>query len=132
MQHPEQTCGQELAEGAIIPEQVAVLFAHVAYNLRQHAKWVSSEAPEAAREHSALIAVADGYEAISAEAQRVCNLMRTFRDLPAAPHDPAAQDRSGLADWLQSKIAIQRKLAKLLQEHADQSEQALRAATSGR
>lgn len=130
MQQPEQTCGQELAEGAIIPEQVARLFAHVAYNLRQHAKWVGEGSPEAAREHNAMISVADGYEAISAEAQRVCNLMRTLEHLPPAPHDPAAQDRSGLVEWMQSKIAIQRKLAKLLNEHADHSQQVLGAATS--
>jgi hypothetical protein len=51
--------------------------------------------------------------------------MRTLKDMPPAPHDPEAQDRSGLAEWLQSKIAIQRKLAKLLNEHADESERAL-------
>jgi hypothetical protein len=127
MQHDDQTCGQELAQGAIIPEQVAVLFAHVAHNLRQHAKWVGETSPEAAAEHTAMIAVADGYEAISAEAQRICNLMRTLKDLPAAPHDPEAQDRKALAEWMQSKVNVQRKLAKLLNEHADQSERALKA-----
>lgn len=132
MQQPEQTCGQELAEGAIIPEQIAVLFAHVAFNLRRHADWVGEGSREAAREHAAMIAVADGHEAISAEAQRVCNLMRTLEDMPPAPHDPAAQDRSGLIEWMQSKIAIQRKLAKLLTEHADHSEQVLAAARSSK
>jgi hypothetical protein len=125
MQHDDETCGKELAAGAIIPEQVAELFAHVAYNLRQHAKWVGGDSPEAAREQAAMIAVADGYEAVSAEAQRICNLMRTLVDLPPAPHDPQAQDRQALADWMQTKVVIQRKLAKLLNEHADQSERAL-------
>jgi hypothetical protein len=125
MQHDEETCGKELAEGAIVPEQVAELFAHVAHNLRKHAQWVGEASPEAAREHSAMIAVADGYEAISAEAQRICNLMRTLEHLPPAPHDPQAQDRQALAAWMRAKIVIQRKLAKLLNEHADQSERAL-------
>lgn len=125
MHQPEESCGKELAEGAVIPEQVAALFAHVAINLREHAKWVGADHPE----HTALLAVADGYEAISAEAQRVCNFMRTLEGLPSAPHDPAKQDRSALADWLQNKVAIQRKFAALLSEHADSSERALRQLT---
>jgi hypothetical protein len=108
-----------------MPEQVAVLFAHVAFNLREHAKWVGEASAEAAREQAALIAVADGYEAISAEAQRVCNFMRTLESLPAAPHDPAQQDRKSLAAWMRAKIVIQRHFARLLNEHADQSERAL-------
>lgn len=116
-----QSCGTELTEGAVIPEQVAVLFAHVAFNMREHAKQLDEASPEA----TALIAVADGYEAISAEAQRVCNFMRTLKSLPSAPHDRARQDRKSLADWMQNKVVIQRHFAKLLNEHADQSERAL-------
>jgi hypothetical protein len=119
------SCGKELAKGAVIPEQVAVLFAHVASNMREHAKQVGEATPEAAGEHAALIAVADGYEAISAEAQRVCNFMRTLESLPAAPHGRAQQDRKSLADWMQEKIAIQRHFAKLLNEHAEKAERAL-------
>lgn len=120
--HQHESIGRELAEGAVIPEQVAVLFAHVAFNMREHAKEVSASSPE----HAALIAVADGYEAISAEAQRVCNFMRTLESLPATPRDSSARDRSALANWMQEKVAIQRSFAKVLNEHADRSERALR------
>jgi hypothetical protein len=120
--HQHESIGKELAEGAVIPEQVAVLFAHVASNLREHAKGVDAANPG----HAALIAVADGYEAISAEAQRVCNYMRTLERLPATPHDASARDRKALASWMQEKVAIQRSFAKLLNEHAEQSERALR------
>jgi hypothetical protein len=125
MAYQPETCGEELAEGAIIPEQVAELFAHVAHNLRAHARWVGKGSPEAAREHAAMTAVADGYEAISAEAQRVCNLMRNLQHLPPAPHDPDTLDRPGLALWMQEKIELQRKLSRLLSEHADQTEHEL-------
>jgi hypothetical protein len=119
--HQHESIGKELAEGAVVPEQVAVLFAHVAFNLREHAKAVAAASPE----HAALIAVADGYEAISAEAQRVCNYMRTLERLPATAHE-SSRDRGALASWMREKIAIQRSFAKLLNEHADQSERALR------
>jgi tellurite resistance protein len=126
MAEDNTTCGQELAEGAVIPEQVALLFAHVAHNMREHARWVGDSNSEAVREHAAMIAVADGYEAISAEAQRMCNFMRSLAHLPAAPHDPATLDKPALVAWLRQKIEIQRTLAQLLSEHATQSEQALR------
>lgn len=122
MHHQHESIGEELAEGAVIPEQVAVLFAHVAFNLRAHAKAISAESPE----HAALISVADGYEAISAEAQRVCNFMRTLATLPEAPHSSPKQDQKALAAWMKDKIAIQRRFARLLNEHADRSERALR------
>lgn len=120
--HQHESIGKELAEGSVIPEHVAVLFAHVASNLREHAKGINAENPG----HAALIAVADGYEAISAEAQRVCNYMRTLEYLPATPHDASARDSSALASWMQEKVAIQRSFAKLLNDHAEQSERALR------
>ena len=120
--HQHESVGKELAEGAVIPEQVAVLFAHVAFNMREHAKSVGETSPE----HAALISVADGYEAISAEAQRVCNFMRTLASLPATPHDLQLRDRKALADWMQEKVALQRDFARLLNEHADRSERVLR------
>jgi hypothetical protein len=47
--------------------------------------------------------------------------MRSLDHLP-----PATQDRQALTTWLETHVAIQRKLAKLLLEHPDQSEHALR------
>jgi len=120
--HQHESIGEELAEGAVIPEQVAVLFAHVAFNLREHARAIDAASPE----HAALISVADGYEAISAEAQRVCNFMRTLERLPTTSHDSQPRDRKALAAWMQEKVAIQRSFARLLNEHADRSERVLR------
>ncbi|HTU63906.1 MAG TPA: hypothetical protein VMF89_35820 [Polyangiales bacterium] len=122
--HQHESIGKELAEGAVIPEQVAVLFAHVAFNLREHARGLDDASPG----HHALIAVADGYEAISAEAQRVCNYMRTLDSLPAS-HAAPARDRSALASWMRENVAIQRHFAKLLNEHAEEAERALRELT---
>lgn len=118
----DESIGKELAEGAVIPEQVALLFAHVALNMREHAKSIAPDSPE----QNALLSVADGYEAISAEAQRVRNYMRTLESLTITPHEAPARDPKALAAWMQEKVVILRGFARLLNERADQTERALR------
>jgi hypothetical protein len=125
MNHPEETCGQELAASAVIPELLARLFKHVAANLRDHAAWVGTSSPPAEREHEALNSVAQGYEAVGTEAQRTANLMRTLKDLQPTVHDPQGWDGAKFAVWMRTKIELQSRLAKLLLEHAEQSERVL-------
>ena len=125
MQLPHETCGQELAASAVVPEQFAALFRHVAVNLREHAVWVGDTSAEAKREQNALIEVALGYEATSAHALHTARLMRTLTDLPMVAHDPDRLDRHGFFDWMTTKLELQRRLAQLLLEHAEQSQRAL-------
>ena len=124
--HPvEETCGQELAQSAEVPERLSRLFAHVAENMDAHAAWVGARSPEAAREHDAMRASAAAYRKIATAAAEAASLMRGLRDLPAAPHDPAHLDRRALATWMRTKIELQRGFAQLLLDHAAQSERAL-------
>src|SRR5215510_7668976 len=125
MQDQEETCGQELAGSAVVPEQFAALFKHVAVNIRDHAAWVGTTNADAKREHDAMLSVAHGYEAISAEAQRTANLMRTLHELAPTAHDPKKWDREKFATWMKAKVRMQRTLANLLLEHAEQSERVL-------
>jgi len=126
MQQESETCGQELASAAPVPEQFAALFRHVATNLRAHATWVGTATIEAKREHDAMIAVAQGYEATSESAQHTATFMRTLEQLPVAAHDPNQMDREIFFVWMKTKIELQRALASTLLEHAEQSERALR------
>ncbi|HET9959546.1 MAG TPA: hypothetical protein VFQ61_33875 [Polyangiaceae bacterium] len=125
MDEEEKTCGQELAESANVPEQFAQLFQHVAFNLRDHAAWVGTASAIARREHDALLAVAHGYDAVASEATRTASLMRAMHDIPSAPHDPESWDQARFLDWMRQKVVLQRRLARLLLEHAEQSEQVL-------
>ncbi len=125
MAHQEETCGQELAASAVVPEQFAALFRHVAVNLRDHAAWVGAASASAKREHDAMLDVAHGYDAMSVDAQRTASLMRTLDNLPAAPHDPERLDREKFLAWMKTKIELQRGLAGMLLEHAEQSERVL-------
>jgi hypothetical protein len=127
MEHENETCGQELASSAAVPEQFAALFKHVAVNFRDHAAWVGTATAEAEREHDAMLAVALGYEATAESAQRTAVFMRTLAGLPAAAHDPHKMDRAKFFTWMKTKLELQRALAGMLIEHAEQSERALQA-----
>jgi hypothetical protein len=52
--------------------------------------------------------------------------MRAMHDVPPAAHDLALLDRAALARWMRAKVALQRKLAHLLLNHAEHSEAVLR------
>jgi hypothetical protein len=125
VEHRETTCGQELAESANVPDQFGCLFEHVALNLREHAAWVGTGSAAARREHDAMIAVAEGYEEIASTAARTASLMRTLHDIPPVTHDPRSRDALKFHAWMTRKIELQRELATLLTEHAQQSEQVL-------
>lgn len=131
MQRDEESCGQELAGSAVIPEQFALLFEHVAVNLRDHAEWVGTLTLAARQEHDAMLAVAEGYEAISGEARSTAKLMRTLGALPSAPHPAEKWNRAKFEIWMKAKVELQRQLAQMLIEHAEQSERALKQMSAG-
>jgi hypothetical protein len=96
-----------------------------------HAAWVGAGTPEALREHDAMRAAAAAYRRIAAAASDAASLLRGLWDLPAASHDPGGLDRQALATWMRTKVAMQRDFARLLLEHAAESERALAALTGG-
>jgi hypothetical protein len=127
----EESCGQELAHSAQVPDQLSRLFAHVAENMDVHAEWVGTRSPEALREHDAMRAAAAAYRKIAAAASDAASFMRGQMDLPAASHDPQRLDRQALTAWMHTKITMQRDFARLLLEHAAQSERALETISRG-
>jgi hypothetical protein len=127
----EESCGQELAQSAEVPERLSRLFAHVAENMDAHAEWVGTQSPDAAREHDAMRAAAAAYRKIAAVASEAGSLMRAQSDLPATAHDPARLDRKALAAWMRAKIDMQRDFARLLLDHAVQSERVLAELSGG-
>jgi hypothetical protein len=122
----EETCGQELARDAEVPESLSRLMAHVVKNMDAHARWVGAS-PAGAREQAALERVATAYRALAAAAAQAAAAMRDMKDLPPAPHDPTKWDRAAQARWMREKIALQRDFAALILRHAQASEAALAA-----
>ena len=125
MHQEEQTCGQDLAASADIPDSFGRLFRHVAINLRQHASSVGSDTAPASLEHHGLLRVAAGYEEMADAAERVAAFMRTLATLPPVQHGTEGLYSADFVDWMTTKIAIQRRLGATLLEHAEQSESVL-------
>jgi hypothetical protein len=121
----EQTCGQELADAAEVPQRWGDLMNHVALNLEGHARWVGADSTAAKQEHDALLRVAHEYRAMADAANRAATAMQAMKDLAPTPHDPSRMDRAAQANWLCAKIQMQRDFAALLSRHANESEQAL-------
>jgi hypothetical protein len=121
----EETCGQDIAGDAEVPELLARLLAHVAGNMEAHAAWVGRGSDAARLEHDGLAAVSRAWRDMAAAAARAAEAMRAMRDLPAAPHDPAGLDRAAFGRWMREKVAMQRALARMLLEHAEVSERVL-------
>ena len=121
----EQTCGEEMAASAEVPQKWQALMSHVATNMEWHAGWVGVDSPAAKREHDALMQVAAAYRAMADGAARAAAAMAAMKELEGAPHDPARIDRAGQARWMRAKIEMQRDFARLLLRHADESDAAL-------
>jgi hypothetical protein len=122
MDEHELTCGQEIAASAEVPNALAALMRHVVINLRAHAHWVGQETPTARLEHEGLLAVARGYEDVAAAAESLATLMQSMRALEATPHESSRLDRASLLGWMRTKVQLQRKLAQLLETHAQTAE----------
>lgn len=121
MEH-QSTCGEELAQGADVPELLSQLWDHLAQNLDAHARWVGTDSEPACREHDSLRLIASEYRSIALAAERAASVMRSMQDLVPAPHAPAKLDRVALARWMRRKIDLQLSFAKLLLSHAEAAE----------
>jgi hypothetical protein len=121
----EQTCGQEMAASAEVPQKWQELMDHVATNMEGHARWVGTASPAAKAEHDAMMRVAAAYREMAAAGGRAATAMRAMKELPPAPHDPARMDRQGQAGFMRAKIQMQRAFAALLIRHVEESEKAL-------
>ena len=119
------SCGTEVAEDAVVPEQLAALMRHVAENMDVHARWVGTATPEARAEHDALAELAGDYRQIADAAGRAAATMRAMRDLKPVAHDPELWDGPSFMTWMRQKIDLQRAFAKLILEHAETSERVL-------
>ena len=120
-------CGVELSEGAVVPESIADLFEHVAFNMVAHAHWVGCTSEPCAAEQAGLLQIAEHYRAAAKEARTAAAVMRSMLNLEPASHDVGALDRTEFSAWMLRKVALQRRLAKLLLVHAEHSQTVLDA-----
>jgi len=127
----EKTCGQKIAEKAVLPTQLAVVMNAVAGTVESHAKWMTAtKTKESAAEAKALTALAKEHRAAAASFTKIAAHMQAMAKLPGAPHDPALLDPTMAAAVKAQADAVGEMIKLLQQEQAelDQMQKMLAAA----
>jgi len=125
------SCGAELSEDAVIPEQLAALMQHLANDTEAHARWVGSATKDAEAEHDALTRLATQYRRVATFAAQAARTLHTMRDLDPAPHHPGRFHRQSFEASMRTKVDMQRRFAQLLLEHAATSRRGLAGESAG-
>jgi hypothetical protein len=85
-----QTCGQGLAEHAVLPERIAPMIDALADNLETHVQALDLTDPDARAERDAYERLASQHRGIAAQLEAVGAEMAGYEDLPMGRHDEAA------------------------------------------
>ena len=119
----QKTCGQQIAEKAVLPAQMAVLMNAVAGTVESHAKWMTAmKTKESTLEAKALTALAKEHRAVAASYTKIADHMRQMAKLPGAPHDPALIDPA-MAAAVKTQADAVAEMIKLLQQEQAELEQ---------
>jgi hypothetical protein len=100
MQDDQPTCGKGLAAHATLPEQIGALMEAMAKVLQNHTRSLDLADANARSERDAYERIAKEQHAMAASLAALAAMMRSYRDLPMAPHDEGTlADRRSLAEF---------------------------------
>ena len=109
--YAEKTCGQMIAEKAVLPAKMAEVMQAVTDMMDAHAKYMlTNKDKDSKKEAAALQKLAKEHKALSASFKKTADGMKKLADLPGAPHDMGKM----MAD-----PAIQASMKAMLQTHKD-------------
>jgi len=115
----EKTCGQMIAEKAVLPEAMSKLMLAITEMMEAHAKFMLEGKPsrEAKMEAKAVQSLAKQHRSQAAAFVKTAAAMKGLAELPGAPHDMAKM----MADpriqaSMKELLATQRVLVALLQK----------------
>jgi hypothetical protein len=107
----QPTCGQGLAEHAVLPRAAGTLLETMADNLEAHLETLDLSDGNARRERDACIHLAAEHRRIAARLQDVADEMASYRDLPMGRHDEQALASPPVREAFARFSAAQRELA---------------------
>ncbi len=83
-----KTCGQMLADKAVLPAKMAEVMTAVTNMMEAHAKFMmTNKDKDSKKEAAALQKVAKEHKALAAAFKKTSESMKKLADLPGAPHD---------------------------------------------
>ena len=130
----EQTCGQGLAEHAVLPAQLAEVTDAMADNLQVHMQALELDDEAARQEHAVYLRLAEEQRQAAGRLRAVAGEMAAARDLPMGRHDVQTMSSPEVADAFQRFVKARQELLAVLQRMAEQDQRMLaemRRAASG-
>ena len=122
----EGTCGQGLAEHAVLPTKLGELTAALAGILETHAKALDRTDENARHEYDAYRQLAQAQRKAAAELWAIAEQMAGYRDLPMGRHDERAMAAPENAAAFERFVTVEQELLALLQQRGGQDQGMLR------
>jgi hypothetical protein len=110
----QQTCGQGLADNAVVPGALGGVAGRLAGNLEVHMRALDRDDPAAAQEHAVYERVARSLRSAAADLQAASTEMAAARELPMGRHDMAAMTSPDVLDAFERYVASEDELCALL------------------
>jgi hypothetical protein len=114
----EQTCGKGIAANAVTPERMGRVLEATAAVLQNHIRSLSRDDPNGRQEIEAYERLVRDHRASAKALAALAETMRSYRDLPPAPHDMAPLMDAASVETLTELVRAQQDLAELLQQRA--------------
>ncbi len=127
MQDEPATCGQGLAANAVIPERMAALLSATADVLQNHMRSLDPADDKARLERDAYQHIIGEQRGIVASLGGLARAMRSYRDLPMAPHDESVLADPTSIDVFNAYIEAEAGILALLQENVQSDREMLAA-----
>ena len=121
----EQTCGKGLADHAALPASLGELIASTARVLEVHMKALDPADANAKREIDAYRDVAVAHRRLANELATLAERMRSYRTLPAAPHDMSFMSSPAPRHAFAGFVAQEEKVLALLTARVESDKEML-------
>ena len=112
----EQTCGKGVAANAVTPEHMGRVLEATAAVLENHIRALSADDPNGRLEIEAYERLVREHRAAANGLATLAEIMRSYRDLPPAPHDMAPLMDAASVETLAALVEAQRDLGELMQQ----------------
>jgi hypothetical protein len=117
MQEEPATCGQGLAANAVVPEKIAALMDATANVLQNHMRSLDPADAVARLERDAYEHIIEEQRGVASKLNSLARAMRSYRDLPMAPHNEDVLADGASIDVFSAFIDAEENMLALLQEN---------------
>jgi hypothetical protein len=120
-----QTCGQGVADNAVLPALLAEVTEAMASNLQVHMAALELDDEPARQEHAVYLRLTEEHRQASARLRGISQEMAAARDLPMGRHDQQAMSSPEVAEAFQRLVRAKQELLALLQRMVEQDQRML-------